>query len=214
MGRPIHPEGRVRIVGCRVMERELIKLLEGVPYRYDLTLLEMRYHGSPGRLKTLIQSIIDSSSGYRFILLTYGLCGGITKGLMARGVSMVLPKVHDCIDLMLGSTERRQELILDCSGTYFLSNGWVEMDGTPAEKLKEYKRLLGEEELQAIKGLFYGNYRRSIFIRTGVEGGEVVERARASAIRMGWQHSEVDGDLSLLKRLLYMEWDKEHFIIL
>lgn len=205
---------RIRIVGCEVMEREIMEALHGVHYQYDLTLLGMKYHGSPARLRAALQSIIDSSNGYRCILLLYGLCGGVTRGLVARGIPVVFPRVHDCIDLMLGSTRRRREIMSSCSGTYFLSNGWVEKDGTPAEKVEDCRRLLGDAEAQALKRLTYGGYRRSIFIKTGVEDGLALERARASALKMGWHHSEIDGDLSLLERLLYMDWGGRDFVIL
>ncbi len=205
---------RVRIVGCEVMEREIMEMLHGVHYPYDLTLLGMKYHGSPARLRDTLQSIIDSSTGYRCILLLYGLCGGVTRRLVARGVPVVFPRVHDCIDLLLGSTRRRREIMSSCSGTYFMSNGWIEKDGTPAEKMADWEGFLDKGEVQAIKDLTYGGYRRGVFIRTGVEESDVLERARASALEMGWQYTETDGDLSLLKRLLCLDWDEENFVIL
>ncbi len=205
---------KVRIIGCKVIEKELLELLGGVIYPYELIFLDLRHHGRPKKLKDMIQSIIDSSEDCGCVISTYGLCGGALDGVKARDVPVVFPRVHDCIDLMLGSTERRRNLSLACGGTYFSSNGWVVEDGTPSEKVDAYKRCLGEEEGEALKEFIYGNYRKGLFIKTGVEDHGVIRRAKDSAFRMGWDHVEVAADLSILRRLLYMDWNSKDFIIL
>jgi hypothetical protein len=203
-----------KIVGCRIIEDDINVILQGSPYPYHIDFIESRYHKSPQRLREMIQEIIDAASGYHYIILTYGFCGGALDGIMSRDVPLVFPKIHDCIDMLMGSTEERRSLCMQDAGVYFLSNGWMKEDGTPAERIERGIELLGREEGESLKDFIYGSYQSEVLIKTGTENEEVLERARESANRMKWSYRELDGDLSLLRRLILKDWDDEDIMIL
>jgi hypothetical protein len=60
------------------------------------------------------------------ILVGYGLCGNIIKGLKAQHTPLVLPRAHDCITFFLGSKDRYQRMSETRVGTYYYTSGWLE----------------------------------------------------------------------------------------
>ena len=40
------------------------------------------------------------------MVLAYGLCGGVTAGLHAGSITLVIPRAHDFITIFLGSRDR------------------------------------------------------------------------------------------------------------
>ena len=63
------------------------------------------------------------------------LCNNGVAGLRTKRVSLIVPRTHDCITLLLGSKERYREYFDAHPGTYFHFTGWIERN-VPAEKDK------------------------------------------------------------------------------
>jgi hypothetical protein len=57
--------------------------------------------------------------------------------------------------------------------------------------------------------------RRLAFIRMGIEpDGSFEERTRELAAERGWEFEALDGDMSLLHRLVDGPWDPDDFLVL
>ena len=200
---------RYLIAACRVFEKEIHEML-GDAHEHALIMLDFGYHRRPLILQQKLQEIIDSAKGVDAILLLYGRCGGVLN-LKARSAPVVIPRVNDCFDLMLGCRERFS-IFSDEPGTYFLSNGWVQKDGTPYEKADKMKRRLGRLDIKIMEDIYSG-YRRIFFVRTGIETEEDILRARHSSDEMGWKYEEKKADLAMIKKLFSGAWGSD-FIVL
>lgn len=194
--------GRYTVIACKVMEEEILSL---APQGYELHFLNSELHRSPERLRQALQEAIDCASGSDFILLGYGLCGGALEGLRARTTPLVIPKVDDCIPLLLGSWEARRQWGLD---TYFLSAGWLAGEDN---LIREYERCLaryGKERGRRIMRHLFCHYRRLIFINTGRLGEDVAkEAAREVAEKLGLSFEITSGNKNYLRQLLLGPWD-------
>ena len=136
-----------KIIACKVLWRELSLITASSPDYCDVTYLKQGLHESPDRLREAIQSEIEAvESGedihtnqttFDAILLCYALCAGSVEGLRASKHTLVVPRAHDCVTLLLGSAERYHDYFFDNKGTFWNSIGWSECGYLPDEDLHE-----------------------------------------------------------------------------
>ena len=79
-------------------------------------------------LRAALQSAIDGVAAGQCdaIAIGYGLCNRGIVGLQARALPVVIPRAHDCIGMLLGSSRCYLAQLEAQPGTYFQSAGWLE----------------------------------------------------------------------------------------
>jgi hypothetical protein len=225
---------RLKLIGCEVLYRETCAAVARSPHEIDIEFLPKGLHslGAAAMLARL-QEAVDAvdPARYQAILLGYGLCGNGIAGLAARRITIVIPRVHDCIALLMGSPERYRRYFDEHPGVYFRSTGWLER-GQDLEQstLQIVRNKTGHgyslEELTARYGDDNGRYlfeqlsgyerrySRLTYIATGLEpDARFEEQARAEAARRGWSFESLPGDLRLFERLAAGGWDERDFLI-
>jgi hypothetical protein len=225
---------RLKLISCEIFYREMCAAVAGSVNQIDVEFLPKGLHdiGAEGMLERL-QAAVDAvdASRYKAVLLGYALCGTGLVGLTARALPLVIPRAHDCITLFLGSKERYLEYFNSHPGVYFKTSGWIERGGGLTQLDQRAIRQqtgLGQsyEELAARYGednaaYLYeqlGNqarhYRQFTFVEMGVEPDERFERqTQEEAAERGWKFEKVQGDMSLIRRLLEGPWDEADFLV-
>jgi hypothetical protein len=225
---------RVKLLGCGVFEPELEALIPHSPHDVDFEPLEAGLHDTPNELRDRVQAVIDraGAEGYDAVALAYGLCGRGTAGLVARGVRLVIPRVHDCLTLFLGSREEYRRQFREHPGTYYITPGWftrkMGMDQTGRPRLwttdalehprfHELAEKYGEEQAKEIisfLGSWKRNYTRVAVIDTGA--GEIEDCTKLAdriAANLGWSSERLSGDTQMLADLVSGNWDDARFAI-
>ena len=122
---------RLIILTCEVMYREISYCVARSKNIVDVRFLQKGLHdiGQEEMSKTL-QAEINQVPKDKFeaILLGYALCGNGIKGLTTEETTLVVPRAHDCITLLLGSKEKYSNYMAQHPGTYFRSTGWIKRD--------------------------------------------------------------------------------------
>ncbi len=187
------------VIACKVLEdmfRRHLGAGEAIFPEYGL-------HRTPQKLAPALQEVIDRIPPPAFILLGYGLCGNGLVGLRAGGHTLVIPRVHDCMSILLGSHQRYLEETSRHPGTYYLSKGWLERATDP---LKEYQAYLQKYDPETARWLIdtqYGSYQRLLFVAAEEADFAVYgPYARRVAELCGLEYQECNGRDTLVRRLL------------
>jgi hypothetical protein len=221
---------RLKCLCCEALARMVYINSAFSPHMIDVEIIKLGLHNTPELLRNTLQGSIDALDGsnYDGIVLAYGLCGKSTNGLSARQIPIILPRAHDCITLFLGSRARYKDQFENMPGTYWYSLDYLQRrddDGTTLslgasdfandlqKTYQEYVAKYGKDNadyLMTMVGAWQQHYKRAVYIDMGVGDGSGVEQiARRDAANRGWEFERMQGDLILVKKLLYGEWDDD-----
>ena len=206
-----HP--RLLVLACAVMERELRKFQNG---KVEFKFFDYGLHRTPENMSKVLQNEIDQihEESYDGIVLGYGLCSNGVVGICNHKHRMIVPRIHDCISLFLGSCESYQKQSTKCPGTYYLTPGWIEKGETPLSKYECYSRSYGEETARWVLHEEMKHYTRILLIDTGVYSLEPYRKiARQNAEFLGISYEEVEGSSTLFGGLVTGPWEKGFLII-
>ena len=226
---------RLKAISCQVFTREMGYAVSRSPHSIDSELLLMGLHDLGVSMRPHLQERIDAvdGEGYDAILLGYALCGRGTEGLRAGKTQLVLPRMDDCIGLLMGNRLEYKTYFDAHPGVYFRSPGWIEFQ-TPGQimdpvyafgkdkigdrqSLEELVAKYGEENGTYLFEQFHSfrsHYTGLTYISSGVEGEEDFRsQARVEAEREGWIFDEIKGSLTLIERLVNGDWDPADFLI-
>ena len=198
------------IIACGTLQRELSAAMEAGSCQYPVIWLEAGMHNLPDARRAQIQNALDSIQGHDTVLLAMTLCGGSVAGLRTGDFQLVIPRCQDCISLLLGSEECRKDL----SGTYFLTEGWLNGSQSMA---KEYQHCLEKYGPARTERIFSGmlkHYHTLAMVDTGVpqdSGTEAEIRQLADAWNLEFRRME--GTIRWLTELLKGEWDESRFVV-
>lgn len=225
---------RLKFICCEILYREACFLVSQSANRIDLEFMKKGLHDvESSKMREKLQAAIDRASEekYDYILLGYGLCNNGTAGLKARNIPLVIPRVHDCISIFMGSASRYAEYFNDNPGVYYYTSGWIERNDDESELKKQsipflkgmempYEELVakyGEDNAKYLYETMQANMTNySCFTYIGMGLGPEVEFenfSKAQAKQKGWDYKKIDGKLILLENLLEGQWNDSEFIV-
>ena len=201
---------KLAVIACQTVEAEMRPLL---PPGTEFRVLEQGLHRTPDKLRESLQREIDTIDADE-ILLGYGLCGNGVAGLHSSRARLVVPRVDDCISLLLGSFDRYREEFQREPGTYWFSQGWIDHSMDP---YKEYQRCVekyGDETARWVAHEMMKGYRRTALIDTGVcPTARLREYVRQFADFFGLHYEEMAGTDDLLRALVSRDRQDHQFVV-
>ena len=225
---------RIKCIACDVLARPVYLVAAHSPHTVDVVLQRFGLHVTPHQLRQALQEQIqagDESGVYDAVVLAYGLCGKATHGLQAGKIPLVIPRAHDCITLFLGGRHRYDQAFIECPGTYWYVQDYIERGDSENVSLSigaytaadgdalyaEYVEKYGEDNavyLMEVMRAWQAHYERAAFIDLGIgSGDDVMVRAREDAQRRGWRFERLAGDIVLIRRLLEGDWDDDFLVL-
>jgi len=204
---------KLLILGCAVMEQELRRFQNG---QAVFKFLDYGLHRTPENMTKALQVEIDQvqEEDYDGIVLGYGLCSNGIVGLHSPKHSLVIPRIHDCISLFLGSPEAYRKQSAEYPGTYYLTPGWIERGQTPISKYESYARSYDEETARWVLHEEMKHYTRIALIDTGVyhiEPFRAVAKENAKFLRVAYK--ELRGSPQLFRELICGPREKNFLIV-
>ncbi|TWH49407.1 DUF1638 domain-containing protein [Sporomusa sp. KB1] len=201
----------IKIIACEVMREELLTVK--TKQNIEIEVVPMGLHSHPKKLHCELQRLLNDSVGYEKIILAFGLCGGAAKGLQAGANPLIIPRVHDCISLFLGSRERYDCLSREEPGTFYFTCGWTTAGKDLFFARQRIMEKYGEKKALRILSRMYDGYRRILFIRTGCQEEERgLKKSYEQAEILNLRHETIPGDLSYIGKLVNGPWRRDLFI--
>ncbi|WP_373482532.1 DUF1638 domain-containing protein [Acetobacterium sp.] len=185
------------MIGCSVLKKEVEAMLEcpDIEYRW----LKEHLHNTPDLLHLEIQAAIDAETDADIIYLSYGLCGKALVDIQAKSCPVVMPRVDDCIAMIL--YDRSDLGGLRCS-SYFVSQGWLWGEDGIGYEHDRMKEKYGEKRALRIARAMFKNYQYLLFIRTGVETAEDKQKCLTMAEKLGLKVNETTGNIHILDEMI------------
>ena len=195
----------VVIIACKVMETLLAHLVPPGLAR-EIRYLDYGLHRVPAKLTWSVQEAIDAVEEPSLIVLGYGLCGNGLNGIQAGQHTLLIPRVDDCIAILLGSRRRYVEEFEREPGTYYLSKGWLESGSHPLKEYQEYAEKYGPEDAEWLMDTQYQHYERLVLVTHNEEDLETyrpqAEEVAAFCRRWGMRYEEIVGSDAYVRRLV------------
>jgi hypothetical protein len=226
-----YTQTRYKLITCAVLYRECYACAARSNNFIDVQIVEQGLHDiGAEKMVPRLQAEIDKVDveKYEAILLGYGLCNNGIVGLKSK-LPLVIPRGHDCITILLGSKEKYQKYFDANPGTFFQSAGWIEQakdnlsnpESTTRQmgiaSYQEYVEQYGEEYAKYIIDSLGGglnHYESFTYIDTKVGNQNSLKKhAKENAEENDWKYQELEGDTSLLLKMMNGDWNEEEFLI-
>lgn len=195
-----------RLIACAMQQDEIEKIKKKHHIFIPTVYLPRGMHKNPKELHELLQQEINKYQTHDAILLSYGLCGCATEGLVSANTKLVLPRFHDCIRQLMENQVETYSL--------YLTRAWTldeeSVLGQCNRIYEEYGREMGEDILRTI----YGGYRDITVIDTHSYDMEpVLAHAKETAARLKMTVSIADSKVSVIEKLLKKNWDENILVL-
>ena len=192
------------VICCRVLEKEVRAVIQGVPEVTSLEVMEWGLHTRPELLlETLVERIRSLQDHVDAIMLGYGRCMALDRLPDDFKVPVFYPEGDDCIGVLL-SQERYAQELQEEAGTWFLTPGWTEMGMEFIFHELQVNRLAekGIDPLQVAHRMLK-DYTRALFIDMNLGDQErLLTKAQEIAAEFHLRLERTEGSLTGLKETL------------
>lgn len=190
------------------------ELAEGAVDDVDCRELEAQLHVNPQRLKEALRGAVAAADEPgATIVLGYGLCSNSVLGLKTEHATLVVPRVDDCIAMMLGSNEAFAAQSEKACGTYYLAKAYLEECDTILSEHKKLVEKRGLERAEQMMRLLLKHYTRIVLIDTGrYDLGPYRARVADFAERFDLAVEEVPGTTRIVDALVADGWDQDFVV--
>ncbi len=200
------------VIACETIKDEIMYVASEVKCPYPFSWTASSLHKFPEKLQHQLQEEIDNCEDAENILLLFGYCGNAVLGLSSQHARLIIPKMDDCVSLLLGGNERRKKLNRDgCA--YYLTKGWMDSDSGITTEYNRSVMKYGHDKSNMVFKLMLKGYKSLDVIDTGVDQlPDLIEAAQEFAGRLDLEHKVVEGTLDVFYKALRGQWD-ENFVI-
>lgn len=201
------------ILSCPTLKGELESALRQHGSQTKVTYLPATLHGEMEKIRPTLQKIIDGNQEFDRIVILLSGCGGSTAGIKATTAEVIIPKTHDCLDILLSKRDTCEVESRDPVGIY-MTGSWYEYHMKTLLNADKMIADLGyEAAAQKLRGIF-GTFNKFYIIDTGVFDVDYVKRGLASLLKiLDGTLTIVPGEFGILHRVAADEFNPNYFHI-
>lgn len=205
---------KTKILCCRNLEPEMRLAMKKCGCPWELHVLHENNHDVPARLRRNIQEQLDAMEAVDRVLLAFTTCGGTLVGIKTGDFELVVPRVDDCLSLLMGSMEQRKAALEGGFGL-FVTKSWMDHENNAAAQLEHIRKKYPPHRADKVIEAMYGKFDSLNVIDTGAyDVDEILPRTEALAQQLGLKHRIVPGTTAYLETLLQGPYDPQRFIVI
>ena len=208
---PMRQASGLKFIACPAV---LGELADGAVEGVDCRKLEAQLHVSPERLKEALRvAVAEADVPGATIVLGYGLCSNSVLGLKTEHATLVVPRVDDCIAMLLGSNEAFSTEAEKERGSYYVAKAYLEECDTIMSEHEKLVEKRGRERAEQMMRLLLKHYTRIVLVDTGRYDMEP-HRARVAGFAETFDLAveEVPGTTRILDALVAGEWGDDFVV--
>lgn len=200
------------IAACKTLEDELNFAIHKTGITYPVEWIESGLHNTPKKLNARISELLCRINAER-VLLVMGFCGNSIQGIKAGNFELIVPRVDDCISLLIGSLKKRSDVSREYAA-YFLTDGWMRGERNLWVEYQYAVHKYGEDEAKNIAELMYGHYRTLGILDVGVNPiNPLIESTKIIADTLNLEQKVIPASVSYIEQLLTGPWPEDKFIV-
>lgn len=201
------------IMACDTLLRHIEAAQKKAGTTYEVVELDSKLHADPDKMNEAVFDTMEQLPAEAdTVLMAMGLCGGSVsdKPLPRR---MVIPKVDDCITMLLHRDENWYPNLKE-GGHLYLSDtadGYLSVENIQTRLVEQY----GQKRGMMVFDMWFKSYKSVDIIDTGVydcHSDAYVETARRNADLIQCPLAWVSGSNLLLEKLVAGIWDHQFLI--
>ncbi len=190
------------LISCAMLADEVNHILKQTNIDLPVIWVERGLHSTPEKLNRILQHYIDALQNQDEILLTFGLCGNGTAGLVSKHTLLRLPRFDDCINQLLCKRPRTERKQTETDAIY-LTRGWTLDKEAVLQQYNILSRQYEPEIRNMILRTMYDGYHALSVIDTGCYDLKSVEQyADKAAGYLGFDRKTVPGNITTLEHLI------------
>ena len=203
--------GRLALIACPAV---LGELAEGAAEGAETRELEAQLHILPDKLKQALRAAVaEADEPGVTIVLGYGLCSNAVLGLKTEHATLVVPRVDDCIAMLLGSNEAFSMEAEKERGSYYLAKAYLDECANLVTEHEAMVEKYGPERAEKMMRLLLKHYKRVVLVDTGrYELEPLRERVREVAELYDLAVDEVSGTTRIVDGLVADEWGDDFVV--
>lgn len=211
------------VLACEVLKPEMDQLAKQMAQPPEIIYLSQRLHDYPEKLRAGVQEKLDELEKTRpdleLVIMGYGLCGRGLSGVKSSRVTLLYPKLHDCIPLLLGHDQKDGNLSTREGTTYWSSPGWLDSFLTEYHltdmRFRQYAEKFGEKRARRMveaEDALLNTYKELCHIQWKGQAEKYEELAKKVASATGLAYSQKQGQEDYIRDLLNANVDSERFL--
>ena len=201
------------IIACKTISDELQHAMAQTGTDYPVVWLEQGLHNVPEMLHAALQTALDGLEAQR-VLLAMGFCGNAIRGVEVPVSELIIPRVDDCISLLLGSVQRRLAVSRE-HAAYFFTEGWLRGERNIWVEHLHMVEEYGEELTEELEKDMFGHYKTLGLLDCGIKPmDELIQGTKMIADGLHLTQQVIPATTRYLADLLTGPWPPERFLTL
>lgn len=200
------------MIACDTLRTEIEYIMDIHSIERRVIWIEHLLHNIPTKLTAALQEAIDGIDDADRVLLGFGNCGNAIQGLKSGDFELIVPRIDDCVSLVLGSQRYRERYSRE-HHAFYLTDGWINGSRTIEVEYNEMIEDYGEEEADELMNLMYVNYSTMAYLDTGLyDVDALMDRTRHLCEVIETEQVVEPATLAYVERLVCGPWPENLFV--